>query len=227
MKIKKWKKGMDLVNTKIGSWTVLKKIENYHKPRAWYECICDCGTVKIKIGTELRAERSLQCSECKYAVMYDPGKEIGKQYGKWHVVRYLGIHRKLHQFLCRCECGFEGKHCAADLRAGKSKSCLPCANREMAQRNITHGMHNTRIHKVWSAMLHRCNNPNATSYIRYGGRGIKVCDRWSKFENFLEDMGIPEKGLTLDRIDNDGNYEPGNCRWVTHKENCNNRCNNR
>jgi hypothetical protein len=223
MKCKTWQPGMELAGTQIGKWTILNRIEKGPTPGHYYECICECGNVMIKAATELRAGRSTQCRQCKIDEMHNPEKEIGKQYGKWHVIRYLGIHRKLHQFLCRCVCGFEGKHCAADLRAGKSKSCLTCANKEIAKRNIKHGMNNTRIYKVWSAMLHRCNNSNATSYIRYGGRGIKVCERWNKFENFLEDMGIPKDGLTLDRINNDGDYEPSNCRWVTHKENCQNR----
>ena len=84
-------------------------------------------------------------------------------------------------------------------------------------------MHNTSTYFVWRAMIQRCTNPNTTHYDRYGGRGISVCERWLKFENFLADMGEKPKGLTLDRIDNNGNYENSNCRWVTHKENCNNR----
>jgi hypothetical protein len=85
-------------------------------------------------------------------------------------------------------------------------------------------MHNTKIYKVWSAMLDRCNNPGATSYKWYGKRGIKVCDFWHKFENFYKDMGErPFEGATLDRINNDKDYEKSNCRWVTHQENCQNR----
>lgn len=79
----------------------------------------------------------------------------------------------------------------------------------------THGMTNELIYGVWEAMLYRCNNPHSNRYQHYGGRGIRVCERWRSFINFYEDMGGGyRRGLTLDRIDNDGNYEPGNCQWV-------------
>jgi len=76
---------------------------------------------------------------------------------------------------------------------------------------------------TWYNMLQRCNNPNNPKYKRYGGRGIVVCKRWYLFENFLEDMGIKPEGLTIDRINNDGNYKPGNCRWATRKEQSQNK----
>ena len=89
--------------------------------------------------------------------------------------------------------------------------------------NLTHGCNRpgkrTKSYRTWAHILGRCNNPTDRDYHNYGGRGIKVCERWMKFENFLADMGEPESGLTLDRYpDNNGNYEPSNCRWATQEE---------
>lgn len=89
-----------------------------------------------------------------------------------------------------------------------------------------HGMCDTPTYKTWASMIQRCNNPNAPGYHYYGGRGITICDRWQKsFSAFLEDMGARPKGLELDRINTNGNYEPSNCRWITHAENTRNSSN--
>lgn len=90
--------------------------------------------------------------------------------------------------------------------------------------NYRHGMYKTKVYAAWLSMLNRCNNPRATRYSYYGGRGVKVCKRWRKFENFFEDMGQPPtKGHSLDRINNNGNYEAKNCRWATRSEQMKNR----
>lgn len=153
----------------------------------------------------------------------------GKTFGRLTVIERAESDRNgLTQWRCRCSCGSVIVTRSQDLRRGASKSC-GCRTREVtADRNLRHGMAGTRPYRIWKNMKTRCFNPRSKSYSNYGGRGITVCEKWANsFEAFWEDMGPTYKdGLELDRIDPNGNYEPGNCRWVDKKtQNRNTRAN--
>lgn len=128
---------------------------------------------------------------------------------------------------CQCDCGASHITTLNSLRRGLVVSC-GCYRREFSKTKATkHAATETAEYRIWAAMKRRCANPNVRAWKDYGGRGIKVCERWQQFENFLADMGPRPLGLTLDRIDHDGHYEPGNCRWATYVEQANNTRGNR
>lgn len=145
----------------------------------------------------------------------------GQRFGRWLVLeRSSNTDSGSTTWWCRCDCGTMKVARSGDLRSGKSISC-GCYNEEVS---TTHHMTNTRIHQCWSNMKARCSNPNIPNYANYGARGIKVCGRWLDFINFYEDMkeGYNDM-LEIERVDVNGNYELANCKWVTEKEQGNNK----
>jgi hypothetical protein len=132
------------------------------------------------------------------------------------------------RWLCRCECLKETIVWAKDLRGGYTSSCGCRKSERISASKTTHGLSKTRAFKAYGHMIERCTNPDNIGWRNYGGRGITICDRWLiGVENFVEDMGEPEKGMSLDRIDNDLGYSPENCKWASRTEQNRNKRTNR
>lgn len=154
----------------------------------------------------------------------------GKRFGRLTVIEPQRTKDGRFGWLCKCDCGGETVANIGDLKSGNTSSC-GCLRVEVSSiRAKTHGKSKTRLYDVWINMRQRCSNKNLPSWEHYGGRGIKVCSDWNtSFEKFMEwalSSGYEDK-LTIDRIDVNGNYEPNNCRWVTVKEQANNKTNSR
>lgn len=140
----------------------------------------------------------------------------GKVFGQRIVIGYAGLSKWGSALWCvQCTCGRISFVAGIALRQEKQIQCRHCASKKS---NFIHGLVETPTYSSWHNMMKRCYNVKNPSYFYYGSRGIKVCKRWQKFENFFVDMGKRPENMSIDRINNDGNYEPKNCRWATHSE---------
>jgi hypothetical protein len=201
--------------------------------KAYWECLCDCGNKSIVEGYSIRSGHIKSCGCLQKETMtrlygIDLTNKVFERLTIIAFFKKANYGKKLRLWKCVCICGKDVIASSDDLLNGHTKSCGCLQKERVSEVSITHGMTKTRIYRIWAGMKDRCTNSNTPCYNDYGGRGITLCPEWQTFEGFFSDEGesyykhvkeFGEKNTTADRFPNvNGNYEKGNFRWATRKE---------
>lgn len=222
-------KFVDMTGQKYNMLTAIE-LDRIENGRTYWKFRCDCGNEVVADGSKVRYGTTKSCG-CYRKTVPSPKRAdlLGTRFGRLVVVKDLGSNEIGHAlWLCKCDCGNEYQATTNHLHFGNINSC-GCLKLE--GNNKKHGQSESRIYQTYRGMKDRCFNKNSVRYETHGARGISICDEWlgkDGFENFYKwamENGYRED-LTIDRIDNDGNYEPSNCRWADNITQCNNKTTN-
>lgn len=226
-------RAIDLTGGKYGRWTVIKKSQAFSATKPLWDCECECGTRRAVLRNHLRSGHSRSCGCLKTEVSSQTNSaklKPGMVFNRLTVIERCGSERTHDKrassalWLCRCQCGNLTKATSYKLTSNYKKSC-GCAFTDAI---TTHGKSRTRVYSIWQHMNLRCSKQyKEESRKHYYEKGIRVCERWKTFENFLADMGEPKDNQSIDRIDPNKNYEPSNCRWATIKQQAANKTTNK
>lgn len=216
----------NILGQRFGMLEVIARDSTKPDGEATWICKCDCGNTKSIRGSVLVRENGTKSCGC---LIGNPMDLTGEKYGTLTVIKRAENKGKKKMWLCKCDCGNEVIVAGGNLRNGHTQHCLECGYRLTGLSIKTHGKSNTPLFGIWHGMITRCEDKTVKAYKDYGGRGISVCEEWrndfQKFYDWAVNNGY-QKGLQIDRINNDGNYEPSNCRFVTQVINANNKRSN-
>lgn len=216
-------RALQLEGQRFGRLVVQCRAENSQYQQSRWVCLCDCGATKTVGVGSLRSGRTRSCGcYARESIAKTGGARLidltGKRFGQLTVLsRALDKRRGCPRWLCRCDCGRETTVAGSSLRDGVTHSCGCLAAQFVSMRAAKHRAVGTPEYEAWHSIKQRCFNPNHKAWKNYGGRGITVCGKWAdSFEVFFADVGPkPNPNATLDRIDNEGDYRPGNVRWAS------------